>query len=117
MSKEAAKSLPTQADNVELSKHASALEYGITDASALIEYTSFTRSQRRQLQLLLGLAAITLPLTATIYFPLLPLLRRHFHVSVQVINLTITLRIVFQAISPALSRRFFNRKCSHLVDS
>jgi hypothetical protein len=106
MSKEAAKSLPTQADNIELSKHANALECGNTDASAPIECMSFTRSQRRQLQLLLVLAAITLPLIATIYFPLLPLLHIYFHVSAQVINLTFTLHIVFQAISPVLSRHF-----------
>lgn len=40
------------------------------------------------------------PLTATIYLPLLPLLATQFEVSVQAINLTITIYIVFQAISP-----------------
>ena len=42
------------------------------------------------------------PLTATIYLPLLPLLATEFSVSIQAINLTITLYIVFQAISPLL---------------
>lgn len=42
------------------------------------------------------------PLTATIYLPLLPLLATHFRVPIQAINLTITLYIVFQAISPLL---------------
>ncbi|KAI4235286.1 MAG: hypothetical protein LQ349_003263 [Xanthoria aureola] len=42
------------------------------------------------------------PLTATIYLPILPLLAAHFHVSLQAINLTLTLYIVFQAISPLL---------------
>ena len=65
-------------------------------------YTTFTRSEKRLLTLLLGLATITSPLTATIYFPLLPLLRTHFHASAQAINLTITLYIVFQALSPAI---------------
>lgn len=67
-----------------------------------IAYTSFSRPQLRQLRLLLGLAAITSPLTATIYFPLLPLLRAQFHASAQAINLTLTLYIVFQAISPVV---------------
>lgn len=71
-------------------------------ATASPEYTSFSRSQMRQLQLLLGLATITSPLTATIYFPLLPLLRTHFSTSAQAINLTLTLYIVFQAISPVI---------------
>lgn len=42
------------------------------------------------------------PLTATIYLPLLPPLAQHFGVSIQAINLTITIYIVFQAISPLL---------------
>ncbi|KAK3936232.1 major facilitator superfamily domain-containing protein [Diplogelasinospora grovesii] len=65
-------------------------------------YTTLSRSRLRQLQLLLGLATITSPLTATMYFPLLPLLREHFDTSAQAINLTLTLYIVFQAISPVL---------------
>lgn len=65
-------------------------------------YTTFTRHEKRLLTLLLGLATITSPLTATIYFPLLPLLRAYFRTSAQAINLTITLYIVFQALSPAI---------------
>ncbi|KAL7919869.1 MFS general substrate transporter [Trichoderma austrokoningii] len=65
-------------------------------------FTAFSKAQLRQLQLLLGIATITSPLTATIYFPLLPLLRNQFHTSAQAINLTLTLYIIFQAISPLL---------------
>lgn len=65
-------------------------------------FTSFTRSQLRGLRLLLGFSAITSPLTATIYFPLLPLLRAQFNTSAQGINLTLTIYIVFQAISPVV---------------
>lgn len=65
-------------------------------------YTVFSKTQLRRLQLLLGIATITSPLTATIYFPLLPLLRAQFHTSAQAINLTLTLYIIFQAISPVL---------------
>ncbi|KAK7550752.1 major facilitator superfamily domain-containing protein [Phyllosticta citricarpa] len=65
-------------------------------------YTTFTARQKRHLRLLIGLATITSPLTATIYFPLLPLLATHFHTSSQAINLTLTLYIIFQALSPAL---------------
>ncbi|KAF9632799.1 Major facilitator superfamily [Lasiodiplodia theobromae] len=64
-------------------------------------YESLSCSRRLQLMLLVGFATITSPLTATIYFPLLPLLRAHFHTSAQAINLTITLYVVFQALSPA----------------
>ena len=65
-------------------------------------YTAFTLRQRRLLTLLLGFTAIISPLTATIYFPLLPLLAQRLHISAQATNLTITIYIVFQAISPAI---------------
>ncbi|KAL8683605.1 MAG: hypothetical protein Q9224_006666, partial [Gallowayella concinna] len=67
-----------------------------------IPYTVFTRGQKRRLRLLLGFATITSPLTATCYFPLLPLLRTHFESSAQAINLTLTIYIIFQALSPAI---------------
>ena len=67
-----------------------------------IPYTVFTRNQRRRLRLLLGFATITSPLTATCCFPLLPLLRTHFETSAQAINLTLTIYIIFQALSPAV---------------
>ncbi|KAL6855464.1 hypothetical protein ACO1O0_006611 [Amphichorda felina] len=71
-------------------------------AEQVKQYTSFTKNQLRGLRLLLGFSAITSPLTATIYFPLLPLLRTQFHTSAQGINLTLTIYIIFQAISPVL---------------
>ncbi|KAI1074362.1 major facilitator superfamily domain-containing protein [Whalleya microplaca] len=65
-------------------------------------YSTLSGFRLRQLQLLLGVTTITSPLTATIYFPLLPLLRMHFDTSAQAINLTLTIYIIFQAISPVL---------------
>ena len=65
-------------------------------------YTIFTPQQKKFLTLLLGLTTITSPLTATIYFPLLPLLATHYRISSQAINLTITVYIIFQALSPAI---------------
>ena len=71
-------------------------------STSSIPYTTFTRNEKRLLTLLLGLVTTTSPLTATIYFPLLPLLRNHFHTSAQSINLTLTIYIIFQALSPAI---------------
>ena len=51
---------------------------------------------------ILGTAMLASPLTATIYFPLLPMLSEHFHTSIQAVNLTITVYIIFQAVSPVL---------------
>ncbi|THC88964.1 hypothetical protein EYZ11_011594 [Aspergillus tanneri] len=65
-------------------------------------YTTFTARQRALITLLVGFATITSPLTATVYFPLLPTLKRQFHISAQEVNLTLTIYIIFQALSPAL---------------
>ncbi|KAH0844118.1 hypothetical protein AYO21_02127 [Fonsecaea monophora] len=70
--------------------------------TAPVTYTVFGPNQKRLLIALLGFATITSPLTATIYFPLLPLLREHFHTTTQAINLTLTIYVIFQAISPAV---------------
>lgn len=67
-----------------------------------IPYTIFTKPHKRLITVILTSTMLASPLTATIYLPLLPLLATHFHVSIQAINLTITLYIIFQAISPLL---------------
>lgn len=67
---------------------------------APIPYTIFTQRQKRLLTIILTFTMLASPLTATIYFLLLPLLSTQYRVSIQAINLTITLYIVFQAISP-----------------
>jgi len=67
-----------------------------------IPYTTFTPCHKRLLIAILILTMLASPLTATIYLPLLPLLATQFAVSSQAINLTITIYIVFQAISPLL---------------
>ena len=67
-----------------------------------VPYTAFNKAQKRLITTILTSTMLASPLTATIYLPLLPLLATHFHVSIQAINLTITIYIVFQAISPLL---------------
>ena len=73
----------------------------INDRSA-VPYTTFTKAHKRLVTVILTSTMLASPLTATIYLPLLPLLAKHFHVSIQAINLTITFYIIFQAISPLL---------------
>lgn len=67
-----------------------------------VPYTSFTRAKRLLITVILTSTMLASPLTATIYLPLLPLLATHFHVSIQAINITITMYIIFQAISPLI---------------
>ena len=83
-----------------------------------IPYTIFTSSHRRVITLILIFTMLASPLTATIYLPLLPLLAAHFHVSLQAINLTLTLYIVFQALSPLLfatASDIFGRRPIYLI--
>lgn len=83
-----------------------------------IPYTIFTSSHRRVIILILILTMLASPLTATIYLPLLPLLAAHFHVTLQAINLALTLYIVSQALSPLLfatASDTFGRRPIYLV--
>ena len=66
------------------------------------DYTVFSKRQRWLIIILLGIAMLASPLTATMYLPLLPLLATKFHTSLQAINLTITVYVIFQALSPVL---------------
>ncbi|KAL8702140.1 MAG: hypothetical protein Q9224_000144 [Gallowayella concinna] len=86
--------------------------------SSAPHYTVFTSSHRRLITLILILTMLASPLTATIYLPLLPLLVDHFQVSPQAINITLTLYIVFQALSPLLfatASDTFGRRPIYLV--
>lgn len=66
------------------------------------DYSIFSARMRTLLTYQLGFIIILSTLTATIYFPLIPMLSNHFSVSIQAINLTVTVYAICQAISPAL---------------
>ncbi|KAL2022187.1 hypothetical protein VTK56DRAFT_6016 [Thermocarpiscus australiensis] len=65
-------------------------------------YSTFSSATRTYLTYLLGFIIILSTFTATIYFPLIPLLSTQFHSSIQAINLTVTAYAIAQALSPAL---------------
>lgn len=65
-------------------------------------YSTFSAGTRLYLTYALGLIMILSTLTATIYFPLIPTLSTHFHVSIQAINLTVTVYAICQAVSPVI---------------
>ncbi|KAL4751311.1 major facilitator superfamily domain-containing protein [Aspergillus terricola var. indicus] len=64
-------------------------------------YTTFSQNQKHYFTYLLGYLTLASSLTATIYFPLIDLLSYQYNVSTQLINLTITVYVIFQAVSPA----------------
>lgn len=84
---------------------------GTTDSAAVAtsggqqqdpnQYTVWTLSQRRLLTVLLGYLALASSLTANIYFPLLDMLADRYGVSIQAINLTVTVYIIVQGITPS----------------
>jgi MFS family permease len=65
-------------------------------------YSTFLAGTRIYLTYCLGIVMILSTLTATIYFPLIPALSIHFNVSIQAINLTVTVYAICQAISPGV---------------
>jgi MFS family permease len=69
--------------------------------STSLPYTVFSRNRRCFFTYLLGYLTLASSLTATIYFPLIDLLTSQYKASTQLVNLTITFYVIFQAISPA----------------
>lgn len=65
-------------------------------------YSVFTAETRQYLTYLLGFIITISTLSATIYLPLIPMLSSHLSVSIQAINLTVTVYAVCQAISPCV---------------
>ena len=65
-------------------------------------YTVLPRFQQHSAIALVTAASWAAPFTAVLYLPLVPRLADQYHVSVQAINLTITVYLIFQAVAPWL---------------
>ncbi|KAJ7597604.1 major facilitator superfamily domain-containing protein [Mycena floridula] len=63
-------------------------------------YSIYTRKEKWFIVALTAYAGLFSPLTANVYFPAIPTLVTEFHKSTELINLTITIYMVFQALSP-----------------
>ncbi|EIM79911.1 MFS general substrate transporter [Stereum hirsutum FP-91666 SS1] len=61
----------------------------------------FTHGEKWFIVAICGFAGTFSPLTSNIYFPALPTLASQFNVSVELINLTITVYMVMQAVAPS----------------
>ncbi|KAF8265762.1 MFS general substrate transporter, partial [Lactarius quietus] len=64
--------------------------------------SSFTLKEKWFIVGLASLAALFSPLTANIYLPVIPTVARDFHKSIELINLTVTMYMISQGISPML---------------
>ncbi|KAI0782355.1 MFS general substrate transporter [Irpex lacteus] len=63
-------------------------------------YSVYSRSEKWVIVVIASVAGIFSPLTANIYFPAIPELSRVFGKSVELINLTVTMYMVLQGVSP-----------------
>ncbi|KAI4226530.1 MAG: hypothetical protein L6R40_008285 [Gallowayella cf. fulva] len=70
--------------------------------TATDHYSVFTKPEKRWIVFLISLAGFFSPLSANIYFPALNYLARDLHVSLELINLTVTAYLVCQGIVPSL---------------
>ncbi|KAF8633014.1 hypothetical protein AX15_001609 [Amanita polypyramis BW_CC] len=65
-------------------------------------YSIYTRNEKWAIVSLISLAGLFSPLTANIYFPAIPAIATAFHKPTELINLTITVYMVFQGVAPML---------------
>ncbi|KAI0034181.1 MFS general substrate transporter [Vararia minispora EC-137] len=65
-------------------------------------YSVFTSTEKWVIVVIVSCAGMFSPLTANIYFPAIPLMVDAFHKSTELINLTITIYMVMQGLSPML---------------
>ncbi|KAF7793391.1 hypothetical protein EIP86_004503 [Pleurotus ostreatoroseus] len=63
-------------------------------------YSIYTTREKWMIVIMASVAGIFSPLTANIYFPAIPTLANAFHKPVELINLTVTMYMVLQGISP-----------------
>ena len=67
-----------------------------------IPYSIFTRPQKRLIVFLIAYAGMFSPLSSFIYYPAITSLSKDLHVSIELINLTITSYMVVSGIAPAV---------------
>jgi hypothetical protein len=59
-------------------------------------YSAFSKSQRRWIVALAAAGSFFSPITANVYFPAIPTIAEDLQVSVQAVNLTVTLYLIAQ---------------------
>lgn len=67
-----------------------------------IEYSTFTKNQKRLISFLVAFASMFSPLSSFIYYPAITSMASSLHVSVELINLTISTYMIVSGIAPAI---------------
>jgi hypothetical protein len=68
-----------------------------------IPYTAFNKTMRARIAVLASLAGFFSPLSANIYFPALPSIAKDLHVTIQLLNQTVTAYLVVQGLVPSIT--------------
>ncbi|KAI9304105.1 major facilitator superfamily domain-containing protein [Cunninghamella echinulata] len=71
------------------------------DDQDLLPYSIFSDKKKKWIVFLVAITSFISPLSANIYFPLLKTISKELHTSIDLINLTITVYMIFQGISPS----------------
>lgn len=95
----------THHNSVTSSTTESAVAYGLkrqkdSEQAAEKPYSIYTRREKWFIVMAASLAALFSPLTANVYFPAIPTIASAFHTSIESINLSVTVYMVLQGISP-----------------
>lgn len=67
-----------------------------------VPYSAFSKPSKRWITVLVALAGFFSPLSANIYFPALDYIAQDLHVSLELMNLTITAYLICQCIVPSV---------------
>ncbi|KAJ8519675.1 hypothetical protein ONZ45_g3423 [Pleurotus djamor] len=71
-----------------------------SEPEAEVPYSVYSRKQKWFIVATISIAGLFSPLTANIYFPAIPVIANAFHKSTELINLTVTVYMVLQGVSP-----------------
>lgn len=75
-------------------------------ADNLQQYSAFTKYQKLSIVTMVSLASFFSPLSGQIYYPVMPTLVRNYHLTTELINLTITTYMILQGLAPSFMGTF-----------
>ncbi|KAJ5972323.1 uncharacterized protein N7479_002241 [Penicillium vulpinum] len=69
-------------------------------------YSAFSKYEKLFIVIMVTLASFFSPLSGQIYYPVMPTLVRNYHLTLELINLTITTYMIFQGLAPSFMGTF-----------
>ncbi|KAG9048823.1 hypothetical protein FS837_011906 [Tulasnella sp. UAMH 9824] len=65
-------------------------------------FSAFSKGEKWTIVAMAGVAGIFSPISGAIYFPAIPTIAKEFHTSISLINLTVTVYMIAQGVSPVI---------------